>query len=171
MVLFDCFCSGWCVNWWECSVLRTFTEQDRMENFRVSRSTFYILYEQLTPNMYVYIWRQDTQLRSGMCGTLCCFYPGLSCNLWRVSDYLLHISLVWQGVQCVCDCPWFLQGNRKCSTENIYSPTSIIWTSRDHKKRLDNRGFRNLRLWIIKFINEFDYSLWLRMSDNHMRVM
>ena len=40
-------------------MLETFTERDWMENFRVSRSTFYILCEQLTP----YIQRRDTQLR------------------------------------------------------------------------------------------------------------
>ena len=44
-------------------MLGTFTDRDWTESFRVSRSTFYVLCERLTP----YIQRQNTQLRRAIC--------------------------------------------------------------------------------------------------------
>lgn len=44
-------------------MLQTFTEQDWIENFRLSRSTFHMLCEKLKP----FLKRQDTQLRQCIC--------------------------------------------------------------------------------------------------------
>ena len=44
-------------------MLGTFTDRDWTENFRLSRSTFYVLCERLTP----YLQRQNTQLRRAIC--------------------------------------------------------------------------------------------------------
>ena len=45
--------------WWDNIVLRTFTERDWIENFRVSKETFYLLCDKLWPH----IRRKDTHLR------------------------------------------------------------------------------------------------------------
>ena len=72
-------------------MLGTFTDRDWMENFRVSRSTFYILCEQLTP----YIRRRDTQLRRAICVehrvaiTLWCL---ATCGEYRTIAHLFGVA-------------------------------------------------------------------------------
>lgn len=72
-------------------MLRTFTDRDWMENFRVSRNTFYILCEQLTP----YIRRRDTQLRRAICVehrvaiTLWCL---ATCGEYRTIAHLFGVA-------------------------------------------------------------------------------
>ena len=91
LLLFICVCSGRSVKWWECVVLGTFTDRDWMENVRVSRSTFYILCEQLTP----YIRRRDTQLRCAICVehrvaiTLWCL---ATCGEYRTIAHLFGVA-------------------------------------------------------------------------------
>ena len=46
-----------------CVVLGTFTEEDWIENFRISKDTFYFLCEKLRPS----IERQSTHLRRAIC--------------------------------------------------------------------------------------------------------
>ena len=49
-------------HWWDDVVLKTFTEEDWVENFRVSKHTFHYLCEQLSP----LIKRKDTVLRKAI---------------------------------------------------------------------------------------------------------
>ena len=51
------------MDWWNRVVLETFTEQDWLEKFRMSRSTFQFLCEKLKSS----IERQDTQFRRALC--------------------------------------------------------------------------------------------------------
>ena len=51
------------MEWWECVVLGIFNDEDRIENFRLSKDTFYFLCEKLRPS----IERQSTHLRRAIC--------------------------------------------------------------------------------------------------------
>ena len=79
------------VFWWEHIVLRTFTDQDWVENFRLSWKSFYCLCEQLKP----LIQRQNTRLRQAVCVehrvaiTLWCL---ATCGEYRTIGHLFGVA-------------------------------------------------------------------------------
>ena len=46
-----CSINKWSSQWWECIVLKTFQEQDWLENFWLSKTTFYAIWQQLKPSI------------------------------------------------------------------------------------------------------------------------
>ena len=77
--------------WWKYVVLRTFSPNDWVENFRVSKETFVYLCGKLRP----YIERQDTRLRKAICVehrvaiTLWCL---ATCGEYRIIGHLFGIA-------------------------------------------------------------------------------
>ena len=78
-------------HWWDDVVLKTFTEEDWVENFRVSKQTFHYLCAQLSP----LIKRRDTALRKAICVehrlaiTLWCL---ATCGEYRTIGHLFGVA-------------------------------------------------------------------------------
>ena len=79
------------VVWWERVVLGTFTDRDWIENFRVSKKTFYMLCDKLKPS----IQRSNAQLRKSICVeqrvaiTLWCL---ATCSEYRTIGHLFGVA-------------------------------------------------------------------------------
>ena len=85
------------MEWWECVVLGTFTEEDWIENFRLSKDTFYFICEKLDS----LIKRQNIHL----CRAICVEHR-VATTLWRLatcSEYrtIAHLFGVARCTVCM----------------------------------------------------------------------